>query len=198
MKKPEPSKSDVEEFENGANIYRIKDYVPPPTQPRTSTGKSKKHQSRVVIYIPDTYVEQMKDLKISPASLCEKLLEWYFSNEDDRRAHLLVKIDTLREQIRLLNLELTEYNLKKRTVERLEIELRELITEYNESSESLELQSLLTYLNRRIIMYKYNIPEIEKKQHDVLKKIMDHNPTFNLVEYVNRLRLEREDRVLLD
>lgn len=123
------------------------------------------------------------------------MVEWYLTDYD-KDIGLIFMIEHARSKIRQLENEIVELEYKRNIVKKLKAELGVLEQIYADSEGKLETQYLLTYLNRRIIAYHYDMDEIIKKQSDIIEKIKKVNPKFDLRKHIDKVRLLREQTML--
>jgi hypothetical protein len=137
----------------------------------------------------------MEQMKIVPSKVCSAMIEWYLNEYESDIGKLFI-IEHTREQVARLEIEIAQLDHKKQLLKTLKRELRLMEEEYEDSNNKLELHYLLSYLNRRIIVYKYDLKEIRTKQKDTLDKIRKLNPRFNIEAHVNKIRLMREETMI--
>jgi len=142
--------------------------------------------------ITDRAYDRMQDMDISPQRLANYLIDsWLNEHEDDYGR--MFKILHIEEKIAELDQEIVHLESKKHLRDLLVGELEVEKEAYNDSKRYVELHHLTKYLNRRIIKYKYNRKEIEKRHQDIISRILEIDPKFDLggqIAMVKKLRDE--------
>lgn len=149
----------------------------------------------VSVTLSDTVVNRLEQMQISPTKVCSAMIEWYL-NEYETDIGKLFIIEHTREQVVKLEIEIAQLEQKKQLLKTLKRELKLMEEEYEDANNKLELHYLLSYLNRRIIVYKYDLKEIKTKQKDTLEKIRKLDPHFNIEKHVNKIRMMREETMI--
>jgi hypothetical protein len=149
----------------------------------------------VSVTLTDATGVRLEQMKIPPTRICNAMIEW-FLNEYEADIGKLFILEHVREQVTRLEIEVAQLEHKKAMLKVLKRELQLMEEEYKDSNNKLELHYLMSYLNRRIIAYKYNLREIKLKQKDTIDKIRKLNPQFALEKHVNKIRLMREETII--
>ena len=150
---------------------------------------------KITITISDLVAHKLELMGMDANKVCNAMVEWYLTDYD-KDIGLIFMIEHARAKIRQIENEVIELEYKKNIVKKLKAELGVLEQIYADSEGKLETQYLLTYLNRRIIAYHYDINEITKKQSDIIEKIKKANPKFDLRKHIDKVRLLREQTML--
>lgn len=149
----------------------------------------------VSVTIDDITASRLEQMKIDPKKVCSSMLRWYLHEYESDAGKLFI-LEHLREQITAMEIEISTLEHKKVLLKELKRKLVIMEEEYEDSNNKLELHYLISYLNRRIVIYRYNLSEIKTKQSDVIEKIKQLDRTFNLEKHVNKIRLIREDQII--
>ena len=149
----------------------------------------------VTITISDLVAHKLELMEMNPTKVCNAMLEWYLSDYD-KDIGLIFMMEHTTERIRIMKNEIATLENKKTLVKRLEAELKVLKDTYEDSSGKIEIQYLISYLNKRIIAYHYDIKVIQEKQADVIAKIKEKNPRFSLRKHIDKVRMIREETLI--
>ena len=130
------------------------------------------------------------------------LIEWYVK-EFERDIGTEYMMDHIRKHIRGKEKEIKAIETQYDTIKAIKTEINRFKLQYNallsvqrDTDRKVELQSLIAYLNRRIIAYNYDIREVMAKQRDIIDKITEIDSEFNIHTHIKKVRLHREKSFL--
>lgn len=145
--------------------------------------------------ISERAYERSKLMNISIQKLSTYLVDsWLNEHEDDYGR--LFKILHIEEKIQELKQEIVHLESKKQLLGLLEHELAIERENYDDTKRYVELHHLTKYLSRRIIKYKYNRQEIEERHQDILERILEIQPDFDLDAQIEMIKKLRSDFVI--
>lgn len=146
----------------------------------------------VNITLTDTVAHKLELMEINPHKACSAMLDWLVT-DCNKNIGMLFMIEHTKERIKILENEINQMESKKVLLRQMKKELKILEATYKDSEGKLELLDLLSYLNKRIIAYHYDIREIEARHKDIIVRIKEHDRRFNLQRHINKVRLMREE-----
>lgn len=135
----------------------------------------------------------LNDMGISPQKLGEVLIDSWYSDPLNN-VNLLCNIDLLQDRIAKLKAEIEQVDKKYELLQKLEKELEVQESLAGVSRAAGKAFTDLQYLNKRIVYYKFDVGTIMKKHGDIIKRIKEYDPNFDIDAHVERQKIIRIGR----
>ena len=155
-------------------------------------------QRKISVTISESTAQKIDVMKIDLPKISSMLIEWYVK-EFERDIGTEYMMDHIRKHIREKEKEIKAIEAQYDTIKAIKTEINRFKLQYNallsvqrDTDRKVELQSLIAYLNRRIIAYNYDIREVMAKQRDIIDKITEIDKEFNIHTHIKKVRLLRE------
>jgi len=145
--------------------------------------------------IRDRSEERLLAMNINPGKLSKYLLESWLNEHEDDYGKLFIIME-LEKRMHELELEVMHLEHKKKLLEHIKKELEVEKESYHDTNRYVEYHHLTKYLNRRILKYKYNREEIEKKHSDVITSIKEIRPDFDLDAQIAMVKKLRDECII--
>ena len=145
----------------------------------------------VTLYLDEECISELKSRNYNISYLCNKTLETYI-NEDFDDVAIAAKLAAMEERIADLKLTMehkfVEYELSKVLYEKEIKRSEEFKLECLEARKTLILSRIIRELNSNIIAVDFNIVGVEASCKELIKRINELSPYFDLATHITRLK----------
>ena len=148
-------------------------------------------KKNVTVYLDEETVDELKAKNYNISFLCSETLKTYVSEEfsDIELVAKLAAMDTAMNDLKVtLVQKQLEYDHARRNYDTLAQRREQLKIDFEEAQNTLRVSRLVRELNKSIIALEFNESSITTVCANILTKIYELSPQFNLTTHIARFK----------
>lgn len=144
------------------------------------------------ISVDKSKVQRAKELGWNISAICQAAIDEILSGDNEDLLYSL-RLRRVEDEIAILNLKIYELSSilesSKQRVIYLQGQQDEMKKEWEKTKYTVRMTQLVTQLNKIAWAADYNIVIVEDTGKDIIQKIKELNPAFDVVKQVQRFRM---------